>query len=34
MQLDYSYARHWSLVSDLSILARTVSAILSRRGAF
>jgi len=34
MQLDYSYARNWSIVSDLSILASTVSALTSRRGAF
>ena len=33
MQLDYGYARHWSLAFDLKILASTVSAIFSRRGA-
>jgi exopolysaccharide biosynthesis polyprenyl glycosylphosphotransferase len=33
MQLDYSYTRHQSLASDLSILARTVSAVINRRGA-
>jgi exopolysaccharide biosynthesis polyprenyl glycosylphosphotransferase len=34
MQLDYSYVRHWSFGRDLAILARTASAVLSRRGAF
>jgi len=34
MQLDYSYARHWSLIFDLKILVATVSAVVSRRGAF
>lgn len=34
MQLDYTYARNWSIVSDMSILAQTVTALLSRRGAF
>jgi exopolysaccharide biosynthesis polyprenyl glycosylphosphotransferase len=33
MTLDYQYARHWSVSSDLSILARTVPAVLRRRGA-
>ena len=33
MQLDYSYVRHWRPASDIRILARTVPAVLSRRGA-
>jgi exopolysaccharide biosynthesis polyprenyl glycosylphosphotransferase len=33
MELDYSYVRHWSLGHDLRILAHTVGAVLSRRGA-
>lgn len=34
MQLDYTYARHWSLAYDLKILAKTVSVVFSRGGAF
>jgi lipopolysaccharide/colanic/teichoic acid biosynthesis glycosyltransferase len=30
LQLDYAYARHWSLTSDLRILARTVAVVLRR----
>jgi exopolysaccharide biosynthesis polyprenyl glycosylphosphotransferase len=33
MELDYTYARHWSMGRDLNILLRTVAAILTRRGA-
>ena len=33
MQLDYRYVRHWTLSQDLRILARTVPAVLGRRGA-
>jgi lipopolysaccharide/colanic/teichoic acid biosynthesis glycosyltransferase len=33
IQLDYSYVSHWSLVSDLRILARTLPAVLRRNGA-
>jgi lipopolysaccharide/colanic/teichoic acid biosynthesis glycosyltransferase len=33
MELDYTYARHWSIGRDLSILLRTVAAVLTRRGA-
>jgi exopolysaccharide biosynthesis polyprenyl glycosylphosphotransferase len=33
MQLDYSYVRHWSIASDLRILAGTLPAVVSRRGA-
>jgi exopolysaccharide biosynthesis polyprenyl glycosylphosphotransferase len=33
MQLDYTYVSHWSLVSDLRILARTLPAVLRKRGA-
>ena len=30
LQLDCAYARHWSLTSDLRILARTVAVVLRR----
>jgi exopolysaccharide biosynthesis polyprenyl glycosylphosphotransferase len=33
MQLDYTYVRHWSLIDDLDILARTLPSVLNRRGA-
>lgn len=33
MQLDYTYARHWSLTFDLRILASTFAAVVSRKGA-
>jgi len=33
MHLDYSYARHWSLATDLRIMVRTLPALLSRLGA-
>jgi exopolysaccharide biosynthesis polyprenyl glycosylphosphotransferase len=33
MHLDCSYARYWSVASDLRILARTVPAVATRRGA-
>jgi exopolysaccharide biosynthesis polyprenyl glycosylphosphotransferase len=33
MQLDYTYVRHWSLATDLRILAGTVPAVLRRKGA-
>jgi lipopolysaccharide/colanic/teichoic acid biosynthesis glycosyltransferase len=32
MQLDYQYARHWSMASDLGILFRTLGAVLQRKG--
>jgi exopolysaccharide biosynthesis polyprenyl glycosylphosphotransferase len=34
MQLDCSYARYWTIASDLRILMRTVPAVVTRRGAF
>ncbi|WP_217921312.1 sugar transferase [Miltoncostaea oceani] len=34
MQLDYTYARHWSMGFDIKILASTFVAVVSRRGAF
>jgi exopolysaccharide biosynthesis polyprenyl glycosylphosphotransferase len=34
LQYDFYYIRHRSLAFDLSILVRTVGAVLSRRGAF
>lgn len=34
MQLDYTYARHWSMSFDVKILASTVTAVASRRGAY
>jgi lipopolysaccharide/colanic/teichoic acid biosynthesis glycosyltransferase len=33
VKLDVDYATNWSLVRDLGIIARTVSAVLHRRGA-
>ena len=33
MQLDYSYIRHWTPVSDMKILFQTVPAVARRRGA-
>jgi undecaprenyl-phosphate galactose phosphotransferase len=33
VQLDVRYVRNWSLLQDLSILLRTIPAVLSRRGA-
>jgi lipopolysaccharide/colanic/teichoic acid biosynthesis glycosyltransferase len=33
MQLDYAYIRNWSLLSDLSLLAKTPMAVLRRQGA-
>jgi lipopolysaccharide/colanic/teichoic acid biosynthesis glycosyltransferase len=33
MLLDYSYVRHWSLGADLRILAGTVPAVMTQRGA-
>lgn len=33
MQLDYSYVSHWSFLSDLRILARTLPAVLKGDGA-
>ncbi|WP_435174345.1 sugar transferase [Gordonia hongkongensis] len=34
VRLDLSYVENWSLTSDLAILWRTASAVLSRRGAY
>ncbi len=34
MRLDHEYIQAWSLRADLRILARTVGAVASRRGAF
>lgn len=34
MQLDYAYARHWSLTFDLRILASTLAVVVSRKGAY
>lgn len=33
VQLDVSYVKNWSLLRDLSILLRTIPAVLTRRGA-
>ena len=33
MQLDYDYARHWSLRNDLRILMETVRVVVVRKGA-
>ena len=33
-RLDLYYVDNWSLVNDLSIMARTLPAVLFRRGAF
>lgn len=32
MQLDYTYARHWSIAADMGILFRTVGAVFHRKG--
>jgi lipopolysaccharide/colanic/teichoic acid biosynthesis glycosyltransferase len=34
VRLDLYYVDNWSMVQDLNILARTVSAVLSSRGAY
>ncbi|MGD9765977.1 MAG: sugar transferase [Candidatus Binatia bacterium] len=34
VRLDLQYIEHWSLWLDLSILLRTIPAVLSRRGAY
>jgi lipopolysaccharide/colanic/teichoic acid biosynthesis glycosyltransferase len=34
VRLDLSYVENWSLGLDLSIIARTVVAVLARRGAY
>ena len=33
MRLDYRYVRHWSLARDVRILARTVTTVLTKKGA-
>ena len=33
MQLDYTYARHWSMSFDIKILASTIAVVASRKGA-
>ena len=34
VRLDLNYVENWSLGLDLSIIARTISAVLARRGAY
>ena len=34
VRLDLYYVDNWSMVQDLNILARTVSAVLGSRGAY
>jgi lipopolysaccharide/colanic/teichoic acid biosynthesis glycosyltransferase len=34
VRLDFLYLERWSVFLDLSILAKTVPAVLTRRGAF
>ncbi len=34
VRLDFLYLEHWSVFLDLSILLKTIPAVLSRRGAF
>jgi exopolysaccharide biosynthesis polyprenyl glycosylphosphotransferase len=34
VHLDFIYLEHWSLALDLSILLKTIPAVLSRRGAY
>jgi len=34
VNLDFIYLEHWSLALDLTILLKTIPAVLSRRGAY
>ena len=34
VRLDFLYLEQWSVFLDLSILLKTIPAVLSRRGAF
>jgi len=34
VRLDFLYLERWSVFLDLSILLKTIPAVLSRRGAF
>ena len=34
VRLDFLYLERWSIMLDLSILLKTIPAVLSRRGAF
>ncbi len=34
VHLDFLYLEHWSLAVDLTILLKTIPAVLSRRGAY
>jgi lipopolysaccharide/colanic/teichoic acid biosynthesis glycosyltransferase len=34
VRLDFLYLERWSILLDLSIILRTIPAVLSRRGAF
>jgi len=34
VKLDFLYLERWSILLDLSIILRTIPAVLSRRGAF
>ncbi|MFF5970687.1 sugar transferase [Streptomyces sp. NPDC012769] len=34
VRMDLDYITHWSLLTDLKLLARTVPAVLGRRGAY
>jgi lipopolysaccharide/colanic/teichoic acid biosynthesis glycosyltransferase len=34
VRLDFLYLERWSVALDLTILVKTVPAVLSRRGAF
>jgi lipopolysaccharide/colanic/teichoic acid biosynthesis glycosyltransferase len=34
VRLDFTYIENWSIWLDITILARTIPAVLSRRGAY
>jgi lipopolysaccharide/colanic/teichoic acid biosynthesis glycosyltransferase len=34
VHLDFLYLEHWSLAVDLTILLKTIPAVLTRRGAY
>jgi lipopolysaccharide/colanic/teichoic acid biosynthesis glycosyltransferase len=34
VHLDFIYLEHWSLALDLTILFKTIPAVITRRGAY